>query len=148
MLEALRVARSREILSILLRIVNLVRPSVSLSLFCFLFSYGEWEGMALTRVGVVDRWGGRANAREDCCTSPHPSLPPFARLSFVTDPLLSPCASFPLEQLVGGCPVVMAFSSKRYSREIRLEAALFIGSMCRTSLLTVRSSLPFFSSSS
>lgn len=32
----------------------------------------------------------------------------------------------------------MAFSSKRYSREIRLEAALFIGAMCRTSLLTVR----------
>lgn len=44
----------------------------------------------------------------------------------------------PTSQLVGGCPVAMAFSSKRYSREIRLEAALFIGAMCRTSLLTVR----------
>lgn len=41
-------------------------------------------------------------------------------------------------QLVGGCPVVMSFASNKFSREIRLEAALFIGSMCRTSLLTVR----------
>lgn len=32
----------------------------------------------------------------------------------------------------------MAFASNRYSRDIRLEAALFIGAMCRTSLLTVR----------
>ncbi len=40
--------------------------------------------------------------------------------------------------LVGGCPVVMAFASNKYSREIRLEAALFIGAMCRTSLLTLQ----------
>ncbi|KWU43305.1 kinase-like protein [Rhodotorula sp. JG-1b] len=40
--------------------------------------------------------------------------------------------------LVGGCPVITAFSSRRYSREIRLEAALFIGAMCRTSLLTLQ----------
>ncbi|KAI5479767.1 STE/STE11/cdc15 protein kinase [Pseudohyphozyma bogoriensis] len=39
--------------------------------------------------------------------------------------------------LVGGCPVVMSFASNKFSREIRLEAALFIGSMCRTSLLTM-----------
>ncbi|GAA5906712.1 hypothetical protein JCM6882_003280 [Rhodosporidiobolus microsporus] len=75
-LEALRVARSRDILSILLRIVNLIVGSDA----------GTLEKIAL----------------------------------------------------VGGCPVVMAFSSKRYSREIRLEAALFIGSMCRTSLLTLQ----------
>ncbi|GAA5871422.1 hypothetical protein JCM8547_002661 [Rhodosporidiobolus lusitaniae] len=75
-LEALRVARSREILSILLRIVNLVVGS---------------DAQTLEKIA-----------------------------------------------LVGGCPVVMAFSSKRYSREIRLEAALFIGSMCRTSLLTLQ----------
>lgn len=31
----------------------------------------------------------------------------------------------------------MSFASPKYSREIRLEAALFICSMCRTSLLTV-----------
>lgn len=31
----------------------------------------------------------------------------------------------------------MSFASNKFSREIRLEAALFIGSMCRTSLLTV-----------
>ncbi|CEQ42898.1 SPOSA6832_04772, partial [Sporobolomyces salmonicolor] len=72
--EALQVARSREILSILLRIVNLIVGSDA----------GTLEKIAL----------------------------------------------------VGGCPVVMSFASKRYSREIRLEAALFIGSMCRTSLLT------------
>ncbi|GAA5958813.1 hypothetical protein JCM10213_006249 [Rhodosporidiobolus nylandii] len=75
-LEALRVARSREILSILLRTVNLIVGSDA----------GTLEKIAL----------------------------------------------------VGGCPVVMAFSSKRYSREIRLEAALFIGAMCRTSLLTLQ----------
>ncbi|GAA5991926.1 hypothetical protein JCM10908_002274 [Rhodotorula pacifica] len=40
--------------------------------------------------------------------------------------------------LVGGCPVITAFSSRRYAREIRLEAALFIGAMCRTSLLTLQ----------
>ena len=40
-------------------------------------------------------------------------------------------------QLVGGGPVVMTFASNKYSREIRLEAALFICAMCRTSLLTV-----------
>lgn len=45
-------------------------------------------------------------------------------------------------QLIGGCPVVAAFASNRHSRDIRLEAALFIGSVCRTSLLTVA---PFFS---
>ncbi|GJN89439.1 hypothetical protein Rhopal_002425-T1 [Rhodotorula paludigena] len=72
--EALRIARSREILSMLLRIVNLIVGS---------------DASTLEKVA-----------------------------------------------LVGGCPVVMAFSSKRYSREIRLEAALFIGAMCRTSLLT------------
>ncbi|CAH7667955.1 hypothetical protein PPACK8108_LOCUS2400 [Phakopsora pachyrhizi] len=38
----------------------------------------------------------------------------------------------------GGCPVVMAFASNKYAREIRLEAALFIGSMCQTSLLTLQ----------
>ncbi|GAA6044474.1 hypothetical protein JCM8097_000899, partial [Rhodosporidiobolus ruineniae] len=75
-LEALRIARSREILSILLRIVNLIVGSDA----------GTLEKIAL----------------------------------------------------VGGCPVVMSFSSKRYTREIRLEAALFIGSMCRTSLLTLQ----------
>ncbi|GAA6017250.1 hypothetical protein JCM10207_003660 [Rhodosporidiobolus poonsookiae] len=75
-LEALRGARSRDILSILLRIINLVIASDSTCL----------EKIAL----------------------------------------------------VGGCPVVMGFSSKRYSREIRLEAALFIGAMCRTSLLTLQ----------
>ncbi|GAA6064463.1 hypothetical protein JCM10212_002126 [Sporobolomyces blumeae] len=50
------------------------------------------------------------------------------------------CDAATLEKiaLVGGCPVVTAFASKRYSREIRLEAALFIGSMCRTSLLTLQ----------
>ncbi|GAA5892422.1 hypothetical protein JCM5296_003594 [Sporobolomyces johnsonii] len=74
--EALQVARSREILSILLRIVNLIVGSDA----------GTLEKIAL----------------------------------------------------VGGCPVVMSFASKRYSREIRLEAALFIGSMCRTSLLTLQ----------
>lgn len=31
----------------------------------------------------------------------------------------------------------MSFASNKFSREIRLEAALFIGAMCRTSLLTV-----------
>lgn len=31
----------------------------------------------------------------------------------------------------------MSFASNKYAREIRLEAALFIGSMCQTSLLTV-----------
>ncbi|GAA5994677.1 uncharacterized protein JCM10292_002207 [Rhodotorula paludigena] len=76
MFEALRIARSREILSILLRIVNLIVGS---------------DASTLEKVA-----------------------------------------------LVGGCPVVMAFSSKRYSREIRLEAALFIGAMCRTSLLTLQ----------
>ncbi|GAA5977680.1 hypothetical protein JCM11641_001376 [Rhodosporidiobolus odoratus] len=75
-LKALRVARSREILSILLRCVNLIVGSDA----------GTLEKIAL----------------------------------------------------VGGCPVVMAFSSKRYSRGIRLEAALFIGAMCRTSLLTLQ----------
>ncbi|SCV70676.1 BQ2448_3438 [Microbotryum intermedium] len=40
--------------------------------------------------------------------------------------------------LVGGCPVMMVFASNRYSREIRLEAALFVGSVCRTSLLTLQ----------
>ncbi|GAA6025978.1 hypothetical protein JCM8202_002188 [Rhodotorula sphaerocarpa] len=40
--------------------------------------------------------------------------------------------------LVGGCPTVTNFASRRYSREIRLEAALFIGAMCRTSLLTLQ----------
>ncbi|GAA5944103.1 serine/threonine-protein kinase [Sporobolomyces koalae] len=40
--------------------------------------------------------------------------------------------------LVGGCPVIVSFASKRHCREIRLEAALFIGSMCRTSLLTLQ----------
>ena len=44
-------------------------------------------------------------------------------------------------QLVGGGPVVMTFASNKYSREIRLEAALFICAMCRTSLLTVLISL-------
>ncbi|BGP47541.1 Protein kinase of the Mitotic Exit Network [Rhodotorula kratochvilovae] len=63
-LEALRVARSREMLSILLRVVNLIVGSDA----------GTLEKVAL----------------------------------------------------VGGCPVVMAFSSRRYAREIRLEAALFI----------------------
>ncbi|KAG0148073.1 hypothetical protein CROQUDRAFT_41983 [Cronartium quercuum f. sp. fusiforme G11] len=38
----------------------------------------------------------------------------------------------------GGCPVVMSFASNKYAREIRLEAALFIGSMCQTSLLTLQ----------
>lgn len=38
----------------------------------------------------------------------------------------------------GGCPVVMGFASNKYAREIRLEAALFIGSMCQTSLLTLQ----------
>uniref|UniRef100_A0A0K3CJ22 BY PROTMAP: gi/472584551/gb/EMS22137.1/ STE/STE11/cdc15 protein kinase [Rhodosporidium toruloides NP11] gi/647399342/emb/CDR43947.1/ RHTO0S08e08328g1_1 [Rhodosporidium toruloides] n=1 Tax=Rhodotorula toruloides TaxID=5286 RepID=A0A0K3CJ22_RHOTO len=75
-LEALRIARSRDVLSILLRIVNLIVGSDP---------------------GVLEKIA-----------------------------------------LVGGCPVVMAFSSKRYSREIRLEAALFIGAMCRTSLLTLQ----------
>lgn len=42
-------------------------------------------------------------------------------------------------QLIGGCPIVVGFASRRFPREIRLEAALFIGAMCRTSLLTVRS---------
>ncbi|KAM0789064.1 hypothetical protein ACM66B_003127 [Microbotryomycetes sp. NB124-2] len=40
--------------------------------------------------------------------------------------------------LIGGCPVVMAFASGKHTREIRLEAALFIGSMCRTSALTLQ----------
>ncbi|KDE07893.1 STE/STE11/CDC15 protein kinase [Microbotryum lychnidis-dioicae p1A1 Lamole] len=40
--------------------------------------------------------------------------------------------------LVGGCPVMMVFASNRYSRDIRLEAALFVGSVCRTSLLTLQ----------
>ncbi|POY73774.1 putative Non-specific serine/threonine protein kinase [Rhodotorula taiwanensis] len=40
--------------------------------------------------------------------------------------------------LVGGCSVVAAFASRRFAREIRLEAALFIGAMCRTSLLTLQ----------
>ncbi|GAA5885013.1 hypothetical protein JCM16303_006517 [Sporobolomyces ruberrimus] len=40
--------------------------------------------------------------------------------------------------LIGGCSVVMTFASKRYSREIRLETALFIGKLCRTSLLTLQ----------
>ncbi|KAM0746355.1 kinase-like protein [Meredithblackwellia eburnea MCA 4105] len=40
--------------------------------------------------------------------------------------------------LVGGGPVVMSFASNKYSREIRLEAALFICAMCRTSLLTIQ----------
>ncbi|BGP24123.1 Protein kinase of the Mitotic Exit Network [Rhodotorula toruloides] len=75
-LEALRMARSRDVLSILLRIVNLTVGS---------------DSSVLEKVA-----------------------------------------------LVGGCPVVMDFSSKRYSREIRLEAALFIGAMCRTSLLTLQ----------
>lgn len=44
-------------------------------------------------------------------------------------------------QLIGGCPIVASFSSNRHSRDIRLEAALFIGSVCRTSLLTVSGSL-------
>ncbi|GAA5843686.1 hypothetical protein JCM5353_001293 [Sporobolomyces roseus] len=74
--QALQIARSREILSILLRIVNLIVGS----------DPGELEKLAL----------------------------------------------------VGGCPVVLSFASKRYSREIRLEAALFIGSMCRASLLTLQ----------
>ncbi|KAL8290145.1 hypothetical protein RQP46_003084 [Phenoliferia psychrophenolica] len=43
-----------------------------------------------------------------------------------------------LNLLVGGGPVVMAFASNKYSREIRLEAALFICAMCRTSLLTIQ----------
>lgn len=42
-----------------------------------------------------------------------------------------------LDQLLGGCPVLLSFASTKYSRETRLEAALFIGAMCRTSLLTV-----------
>ncbi|GAA6058273.1 hypothetical protein JCM3770_004335 [Rhodotorula araucariae] len=75
-LEALRVARSREMLSILLRVVNLIVGSDA----------GTLEKVAL----------------------------------------------------VGGCPVVMGFSARRYAREIRLEAALFIGAMCRTSLLTLQ----------
>ncbi|KAK4057771.1 Protein kinase of the Mitotic Exit Network [Microbotryomycetes sp. JL221] len=40
--------------------------------------------------------------------------------------------------LGGGCPTIAEFASSRYSREIRLEAALFIGSMCRTSPLTLQ----------
>lgn len=32
----------------------------------------------------------------------------------------------------------MGFSHSRYPRDIRLEAALFIGAMCRTSLLTLQ----------
>ncbi|GAA5904546.1 serine/threonine-protein kinase [Sporobolomyces salmoneus] len=74
--EALQIARSREILAIFLRIVNLIVESDA----------AELEKLAL----------------------------------------------------VGGCPVVMSFASKRYSREIRLETALFIGKLCRTSLLTLQ----------
>ncbi|GAA5962208.1 hypothetical protein JCM3765_003898 [Sporobolomyces pararoseus] len=74
--EALQVARSREILAILLRIVNLIVGSDA----------AELEKLAL----------------------------------------------------IGGCPVVLSFASKRYSREIRLETALFIGKLCRTSLLTLQ----------
>jgi hypothetical protein len=33
----------------------------------------------------------------------------------------------------------MAYASNKHCREVRLEAALFIGAMCSTSLLTVRS---------
>ncbi|GAA6014456.1 hypothetical protein JCM11491_007060 [Sporobolomyces phaffii] len=74
--EALQIARSREMIGILLRIVNLIVDSDAV----------ELEKLAL----------------------------------------------------VGGCPVVMSFASKRYSREIRLETALFIGKLCRTSLLTLQ----------
>ncbi|GAA5845101.1 hypothetical protein JCM9279_005433 [Rhodotorula babjevae] len=75
-LESLRVARSREVISVLLRVVNLIVGSDSSTL----------EKVAL----------------------------------------------------IGGCPVVVGFASRRFSREIRLEAALFIGAMCRTSLLTLQ----------
>ncbi|KPV72270.1 uncharacterized protein RHOBADRAFT_47116 [Rhodotorula graminis WP1] len=75
-LEALRVARSREGLSVLLRVVNLIVGS---------------DPSTLEKVA-----------------------------------------------LIGGCPVVVSFASRRFPREIRLEAALFIGAMCRTSLLTLQ----------
>nr|CRX79037.1 hypothetical protein ls5930a1_00083 [Leucosporidium scottii] len=87
-IEVLQVTRSREILSILLRVVNLIV-------------------------------GEDPDTLEKLCRK---SLTSSAR-----------------PQLVGGCPVVMSFASNKFSREIRLEAALFIGSMCRTSLLTLNS---------
>lgn len=40
--------------------------------------------------------------------------------------------------LVGFCPAMTRFVSSQYSREIRLEAALFIGSMCRSSVLSLQ----------
>ncbi|KAK9722997.1 Protein kinase of the Mitotic Exit Network, variant 3 [Basidiobolus ranarum] len=40
--------------------------------------------------------------------------------------------------LVGGIPVVMDFASRKYHRNIRIEAAYFIKQMCHTSTLTLQ----------
>ena len=39
---------------------------------------------------------------------------------------------------VGGIPIVTQYTSKKYSSEIRLEAAAFVRQMCQTSLLTLQ----------
>jgi hypothetical protein len=39
---------------------------------------------------------------------------------------------------VGGIPIITKFTSKKYSSEIRLEAAAFVRQMCQTSLLTLQ----------
>lgn len=39
---------------------------------------------------------------------------------------------------VGGIPIITRFASKRYSSEIRLEAAIFVRQMCQTSVLTLQ----------
>ena len=36
----------------------------------------------------------------------------------------------------------MAYASASHARDVRLEAALFIGNVCQTSLLTVRAGIP------
>lgn len=87
---------SREVVSLLLRIVNLVRK------------LSAWLDYSLTMCRQI--------------------------LSDDPESLEKIC-------LCGGCPVVMSFASNKHPREIRLEAALFIGSMCQTSLLTVSAPL-------
>ncbi|KAK4046298.1 Protein kinase of the Mitotic Exit Network [Microbotryomycetes sp. JL201] len=52
----------------------------------------------------------------------------------IVNVVVGPCPEV-LERfcLIGGCPVVLAFASGKFSREIRLEAALFIGAIFRSS---------------
>ena len=72
----------------------------------------------------------------DTCTRPHTIL----RLLKIVNAIISPSNVEVQENLcfVGGIPVISKFAHKKYSSEIRLEAAAFVRMMYLTSTLTLQ----------